>query len=202
MPPASLHELRGFYTSHGLCMVHAWSICQTCAHPRTFPQPPQPSRRPPGRRDDTQQPPCSAATFRAAATFAVLTVLAVMHTLHSQMWAKHVPLSLAAQHIMNSSGGIHETRRSGSIHLCPNATSPSLPKPCHPSRLGLSSLVHPHATSAFRPYNLSATWHSPARTYTAASTHIAFRRTTTTPRALLLFSYTCHESSKWTRHPS
>ena len=71
----------------------------------------------PGRRD-AQQLPCSAATFCTAATFAVLIVLTITHTLHAQMCAERIPPSLAAQHIMNSSGGTHETRRSGSIHLC------------------------------------------------------------------------------------
>ena len=55
----------------------------------------------PGRQDDAQaaqQPPCLAATFRATATFAVLTVLAVTRTLHAQMRAECVPRSLAAQH--------------------------------------------------------------------------------------------------------
>ena len=55
----------------------------------------------PGRQDDAQaaqQLPCSAATFRTATTFAILTVLAVTHTLHAQMHAKRVPRSLAAQH--------------------------------------------------------------------------------------------------------
>ena len=104
--PASLHESRGFYTSHGPCMVHAWTICRTCTHPRTC------------RRDNAQQLPCSAATFRTTTTFAVLTVLAVTHMLHAQMHAEHIPPSLAAQHILNSSGGTHETRRSSGIHLC------------------------------------------------------------------------------------
>ena len=57
--------------------------------------------RNPGRQDDAQaaqQPPCSAATFRAATTFAVLTILTIMHTLHAKMRAECIPWSLAAQH--------------------------------------------------------------------------------------------------------
>ena len=52
---------------------------------------------PGGPQDDAQvaqQLPCSAATF-AATTFAVLTILAITHTLHTQMRAKCVPPSLA-----------------------------------------------------------------------------------------------------------
>ena len=88
---------------------------------------------------DTQQLPCLAATFHAATTFAVLTVLAIMHTLHAQMCAECVPPSLAAQHIMNSSGSAHKTRSSGGVHLChrhciplPTQT-PSPFMPTHPS---------------------------------------------------------------------
>ena len=99
-----------------------------------------------------QQPPCSAATFRAAATFAILTILAVTHTLHTQMRAEHVPRSLAAQHYTykeTALAALMKQEDPAAFTSVTNAMSPSLPKPHHPSRppiplTMLAMLINPH----------------------------------------------------------